>query len=69
VHALDGSQVLPGSSAVSFLNITAPPRKLTLNNTLTKNINLQVVVGERSYRQMELEPRAFAPATTTEVTA
>ena len=47
VHDLDGPHVLLGSGAVSFLNNTAPPQKLTFNNTLTKDINLQVVVGRK----------------------
>jgi hypothetical protein len=47
VHALDGPHVLLGSGAVSFLNNTAPPQKLTFNNTLTKDINLQVIVGRK----------------------
>src|SRR6266581_3954692 len=44
IHALDGPHVLLGSGAVGFLNSAAPPQTLTFNNTLTKDINLQVVV-------------------------
>lgn len=47
VHTLDGPHVLLGSGAVSFLNSTAPPQKLTFNNTLTKDVDLQVVVGRK----------------------
>jgi hypothetical protein len=47
VHALDGPHVLLGSGAVSFLNSATPPQTLTFNNTLTKDINLQVVVGRK----------------------
>jgi hypothetical protein len=47
VHALDGPHVLLGSGAVSFLNSSAPPQTLTFSNTLTKDINLQVVVGRK----------------------
>jgi hypothetical protein len=47
-HALDGPHMLVGSGAVSFLNNTAPPQKLTFNNTLTKDINVQVVVGRKA---------------------
>jgi hypothetical protein len=46
-HVLDGPHVLMGAGAVSFLNNTAPPQKLTFNNTLTKDINVQVVVGRK----------------------
>jgi hypothetical protein len=47
VHALDGPHVLLGSGAVGFLNSSAPPQTLTFDNTLTKDINLQVVVGRK----------------------
>ena len=47
-HVLDGPHMLVGSGAVSFLNSTAPPQKLTFNNTLTKDINVQVVVGRKA---------------------
>ena len=46
-HALDGPHVLLGSGAVSLLNDAAAPQKLTFDNTLTKDINVQVVVGRK----------------------
>lgn len=46
-HVLDGPHVLLGSGAVSFLNSSAPPQALTFNNTLTKDINVQVLVGRK----------------------
>ena len=46
-HVLDGPHVLLGSGAVSFLNSSAPPQKLVFNNTLTKDINVQVLVGRK----------------------
>jgi hypothetical protein len=46
-HALDGPHVLLGSGAVSLLNTSAPPQALKFNNTLTKDINVQVVVGRK----------------------
>src|SRR5579864_2551538 len=33
-HVLDGPHMLVGSGAVGLLNNTAPPQKLTFNNTL-----------------------------------
>jgi hypothetical protein len=46
-HVLDGPHVLLGTGAVSFLNNTAPPQKLTFNNTLANAITVQVVVGRK----------------------
>ena len=46
-HVLDGPHVLLGGGAVSFLNSSAPPQALKFNNTLTKDINVQVVVGRK----------------------
>src|SRR5215470_8140134 len=45
-HDLDGPHVLLGSGAVSLLSAT-PPQTLTFSNGLTKDINLQVVVGRK----------------------
>ncbi len=47
-HVLDGPHLLVGSGAVSFLNSAASPQKLTFNNTLTKDINVQVVTGRKA---------------------
>ncbi len=46
-HVLDGPHMLVGAGAVSLLNSTAPPQKLTFNNTLANDINVQVVVGRK----------------------
>jgi hypothetical protein len=46
-HVLDGPHVLLGSGAVSLLNGSAPPQALKFNNTLTKDINVQVVAGRK----------------------
>jgi len=46
-HVLDGPHVLIGSGAVSLLNSTAPPQKLTFNNTLTSDISVQVLAGRK----------------------
>jgi hypothetical protein len=46
-HVLDGPHILVGSGAVSLLNSAAPPQKLTFNNTLAKDIQVQVVVGRK----------------------
>ena len=46
-HVLDGPHMLVGSGAVSFLNSTAPPQKLTLSNTTSSDINIQVVAGRK----------------------
>jgi hypothetical protein len=46
-HVLDAPHILVGSGAVSLLNSASPPQKLTFNNTLTKDINVQVVVGRK----------------------
>lgn len=46
-HVLDGPHVLIGSGAVAFLNSSAPPQKLTFDNTLTTSVNVQVVVGRK----------------------
>ncbi len=46
-HVLDGPHVLLGSGAVSFLNNSAPPQALKFNNTLTKDISVQVVAGRK----------------------
>ena len=47
-HVLDGPHLLVGSGAVSFLNSAASPQKLTFNNTLAKDINVQVVAGRKA---------------------
>jgi hypothetical protein len=47
-HVLDGPHVLLGSGAVSFLNNAASPQKLTFNNTLTKDIEVQVIAGRKA---------------------
>src|SRR5215475_4707371 len=39
-HVLDGPHMLVGSGAVSLLNNSAPPQKLTFNNTLTSDISV-----------------------------
>lgn len=44
-HVLDGPHILVGTGAVSFLN--NPPQKLIFNNSLTKDINVQVIVGRK----------------------
>jgi hypothetical protein len=46
-HVLDGPHVLLGSGAVSLLNDATAPQKLTFDNTLTKDINVKVVVGRK----------------------
>ena len=46
-HALDGPHILIGSGAVGLLNSAAPPQKLTFNSTLSKDANVQVVVGRK----------------------
>lgn len=46
-HVLDGPHILVGAGAVGLLNNAAPPQKLTFNNTLTKDINVQVIVGRK----------------------
>jgi hypothetical protein len=47
-HALDAPHVLLGSGAVGFMNAGAPPQKLTFTSTLTKDANVQVVVGRKN---------------------
>lgn len=46
-HILDGPHLLIGSGAVSLLNNNAPPKLLTFNNTLTKPVDVQVIVGRK----------------------
>ena len=47
-HALDAPHVMLGSGAVGFMNAGAPPQKLTFTSTLTKDANVQVVVGRKN---------------------
>lgn len=47
-HALDAPHVLLGSGAVGFMNGGAPPQKLTFSSTLSKDSNVQVVVGRKN---------------------
>ncbi len=46
-HVLDGPHMLVGSGAVSLLNSTGAPQKLTFKNTLTTDINVQVLAGRK----------------------
>jgi hypothetical protein len=46
-QTLDGPHMLLGSGAVSLLNSAAPPQKLTVANTLTSDITLQVLAGRK----------------------
>jgi hypothetical protein len=47
-HALDAPHLLLGSGAVGFMNAGAPPQKLTFSSTLTRDANVQVVVGRKN---------------------
>jgi hypothetical protein len=47
-HALDGPHVFVGAGAVSLLNNTASPQKLTFNNTLTADVTVQVITGRKA---------------------
>ena len=44
-HALDAPHVLLGAGAVGFVNGGTPPQKLTFSSSLSKDANIQVVVG------------------------
>jgi hypothetical protein len=46
-HVLDGPHVLIGSGAVSLLNSGAAPQKLTFKNTLTSDIDIQILAGRK----------------------
>jgi hypothetical protein len=46
-HVLDGPHTLVGSGAVGMLNSSAPPQKLTFNNTVAKDISVQIVAGRK----------------------
>lgn len=45
--ALDAPHIMMGG-AVAYMNPTAPPQKLTFSNALTKDANVQVVVGRKT---------------------
>jgi uncharacterized membrane protein len=45
--ALDAPHIMMGG-AVAYMNSAAPPQKLTFTSTLTKDANVQVVVGRKS---------------------
>lgn len=47
-HVLDAPHVLLGAGAVGFMNAGAPPQKLTFSSTLSKDANVQVVVGRKN---------------------
>jgi hypothetical protein len=47
-HAVDAPHVMLGSGAVGFMNAGAPPQTLTFSSTLTKDANVQVVVGRKT---------------------
>lgn len=46
-HVLDGPLTLVGTGAIGMLNSAASPQHLIFSNTLTKDINVQVVVGRK----------------------
>ena len=46
-YALDAPHIMMGG-AVAYMNAAAPPQKLTFTSTLTKDANVQVVVGRKS---------------------
>lgn len=46
-YVLDGPHIMMGG-AVAYMNAAAPPQKLTFTSTLTKDANVQVVVGRKS---------------------
>lgn len=46
-HALDGPLTLVGAGAIGLLHSGASPQTLVFSNTLTKDVNVQVVVGRK----------------------
>lgn len=47
VHELDAPLTLVGAGAVGFMNGGTPPQKLTFDNALAVEANVQIVVGRK----------------------